>query len=478
MKKKEISLTEIPAHQREKALEKFNIIKPHIFDNYPMNKISKESKVPISTLYRWKKNYESDGLVSLVNQKRSDAGIRKVDEIIYKEIQNIRLKNKRINIATVHRKIIKFCSENQLKPPSYKQVYDIVKEIPQSKIDLIQKEESVYRDKHELIKIRESSYPNEIWQADHTLLDIHILDQKGNINRPWLTIIMDDYSRAISGYNISFDSPNALSTALTLHQAIWTKEDKEWKICGIPEKFYTDHGSDFTSHHMEQVAIDLKINLIYSKVGIPRGRGKVERLFQTINQLFLEELPGYLNNSNDHNLLDFKAFEENLHYFLIHQYNYKSHSVTKYAPIERWNKDNFIPNLPKSLEQLDLLLLEISKSRKVHPDGIHFQGFRYTNTNLSAYVGEHVLIRYNPNDLAEIRVFYRDKFLCTAISPQLSEYTIDMKELERARTNRRKDLKNNSYTNPVSDYLNKEHTHINKEVSSKRTNKLKRYKNE
>src|SRR5699024_12553481 len=45
------------------------------------------------------------------------------------------------------------------------------------------------------------------------------------------------------------------------------------------------------------------------------------------------------------------------------------------------------------LEQLDFLLLEIPKSRKVHSDGIHFQGFRYSNTNLAAYVGEYVLYR-------------------------------------------------------------------------------------
>ena len=40
--------------------------------------------------------------------------------------------------------------------------------------------------------------------------------------------------------------------------------------------------------------------------------------------------------------------------------------------------------MPSSLEQLDLLLLEIPKSRKIHSDGIHFQGFRYSNTNLAA----------------------------------------------------------------------------------------------
>ena len=70
----------------------------------------------------------------------------------------------------------------------------------------------------------------------------------------------------------------------------------------------------------------------------------------------------------------------------------------------------FFPNMPSSLEQLDLLLLEIPKSRKIHSDGIHFQGFRYSNTNLAAYVGEYVLIRYNPNDMAEIRVFIEMNF--------------------------------------------------------------------
>lgn len=46
---------------------------------------------------------------------------------------------------------------------------------------------------------------------------------------------MDDYSRAIAGYFISFDAPNAQNTALTLHQAIWNKNNTNWPVCGIPE---------------------------------------------------------------------------------------------------------------------------------------------------------------------------------------------------------------------------------------------------
>jgi putative transposase len=140
---------------------------------------------------------------------------------------------------------------------------------------------------------REARYPNEIWQADHTLLNIWLLTDEGQIARPWLTVIEDDYSRCIVGYYLSFETPNTLKTALTLRQAIWHKIEAHWPMCGTPEIFYTDHGSDFTSDHMEQVSADLKMDLVFSMVGIPRGRGRIERFFRTVDQLFLHLLPGY-----------------------------------------------------------------------------------------------------------------------------------------------------------------------------------------
>jgi transposase InsO family protein len=72
--------------------------------------------------------------------------------------------------------------------------------------------------------------------------------------------------------------------ALALRQAIWRKEDSHWHICGIPSVFYTDHDSDFTSKHIEQVAADLGIELIFSEKGVPRGRGKIERFFRSVNE--------------------------------------------------------------------------------------------------------------------------------------------------------------------------------------------------
>ena len=73
--------------------------------------------------------------------------------------------------------------------------------------------------------------------------------------------------------------------------------------------------------------------------------------------------------------------------------------------------------MAESLERLDLLLLTVAKTRKVQADGVRFQGMRYIDPTLAAYVGETVVLRYDPRDVAEVRLFHQGKFLCRAICP-------------------------------------------------------------
>src|SRR5215216_2127867 len=105
----------------------------------------------------------------------------------------------------------------------------------------------VYADRFELLYRREASRSNEIWQADHTPLDLWVLDERGRAARPWFTVVLDDYSRAVAGYALSLHAPSSIQTALALRQAIWRKGDAHWSVCGIPDTFYSDHDSDFTS---------------------------------------------------------------------------------------------------------------------------------------------------------------------------------------------------------------------------------------
>jgi putative transposase len=97
--------------------------------------------------------------------------------------------------------------------------------------------------------------------------------------------------------------------------------------------------------------------------------------------------------------------------------------------------------MAESLEQLDLLLLTIAKMRKIQPDGVRFQGMRYIDPTLAAYVGEPVLLRYDPRDLAEVRLFHRGEFLCRAICPELAGETVALRDIKQARDQRRRDLR-------------------------------------
>src|SRR6266567_5452318 len=60
---------------------------------------------------------------------------------------------------------------------------------------------------------------------------------------------------------------------------------------------------------------------------------------------------------------------------------------------------------------------------------------------LAGYVKEEVMIRYDPADMAVIRVFHQERFVCRAICQELSGQTVSLKEIEKARSLRRKQVR-------------------------------------
>jgi putative transposase len=201
-----------------------------------------------------------------------------------------------------------------------------------------------YSESFDFVHRIESEASNAIWQADQTQLDFPVRDERGKTRRPWLTIILDDYSRAVAGYMLSFAPPSAIQTALALRQAIWRKPQPGWHVCGIPQVLYTDHGSDFTSQHIEQVAADLKIRLIFSTVGKPRGRGKIERFFASLSQVFLSRLQGSARCAKEKSrTLALSDLLRELENYLINQYLVSRHSTTGQAPQADGKRAGFFP---------------------------------------------------------------------------------------------------------------------------------------
>ena len=97
--------------------------------------------------------------------------------------------------------------------------------------------------------------------------------------------------------------------------------------------------------------------------------------------------------------------------------------------------------MPDNLDDLDLLLMTVAKPRTVQRDGIHFQGLRYIDTTMAAYVGEAVTIRFDPRDVSEIRIFHKNRFLCRAVSPEYADRAVTLKDIETARKAFRRSLR-------------------------------------
>jgi len=436
------SLSSQSEASRALALGRFHQLAAHIEEGRSLREVALQAGIAFRTAQRRVELYRRFGLTGLARKERNDQGSRRViSEHLVKAIEGLALERPPLPATAIHRQIKLIAAVIGEPEPSYRLVHRIASSLPQPLVTLAHEGTKSYSAAYDLIHRREASKQNAIWQADHCMLDIELLKENGSVARPWLTIVIDDYSRAIAGYYLGFDPPSSLRTSLALRQGIWRKGDPHWHICGIPEILYTDNGTDFKSKHLEQVAVDLKVQLVFSTPGKPQGRGRIERFFGTVNQMFLCDLDGYLRRARRKPTLTLDQLEQKFHTFLIEIYHRRPTSEGKLSPQERWEEGGFLPRMPDSLEQLDLLLMDEIRVRKVRPDGIHFHGLRYLSLTLAAYVSEEVTIRFDPRDMGEVRVFYKDQFLCRAISADLAGGIIPLRDILRARNRRRQELR-------------------------------------
>ncbi len=374
-------------------------------------------------------------------------------------IEGMALTKPRPSAAAIHRCIVTIAAERGWPAPSRRSVQAIVGALDPAMVTLAHEGAAAYRDRYEVIHRHRAERPNALWQCDHTELDILVLDANGKAVRPWLTVVLDDHSRAVAGYTVFAGAPSALQTSLALRQAIWRKADPDWIVCGIPDALYVDHGSDFTSTHLGQVAADLRMRLMHSAVARPQGRGKVERLFGTLNAELLRGLPGHLVAGQPviPPRLTLPELDAAIGAFVVGDYNARRHGEIGATPRATWIADGWLPRMPDRLEDLDELLVLVAKARTVHRDGIRFQGLRYTDPTLAAFVGEPVAIRYDPRDIAEVRVFHRGRFLCRAVDQEHAGRTVTLKDIQAARRARRRALRGeiNQKIKRVADFLPK-----------------------
>jgi putative transposase len=438
-------LRELTAQARARAMERFNVLRPFLEEHVELRHSAHQPQLSRRTLRRWLQRYATEGLAGLIRKRRADrGGRRRLSSTLQPFVAGLALQTPPLSVAVIHRKACELAQPQAMRLPSYSLVYDIVRQLPPALTPLAHQGTKGYNQRFALLHRRAAEAPNEIGQADHCLLDSLLVREGQSPAKPWLTVVLDDYSRAMAGYFLPFDAPSALNTSLALRQAIWRQEDPQWHICGIPQVFYTDCGSDCTSQHLAQVSVDLKIRLTNSIPGQPRGRGRIERFFKTVQQMLLGALAGYApphRPVRGHPALTLSELATRVRAFVFGVYHVRPHSETPLPPQPRWEAGGGLPQMPASLAQLALLLLTGAKPRTIRRDGSRVLGQRYMAPTLAAYVGASVLLRSDPRDVAEVRVFSHDRFLWRARCQALAGATVPLRDIIKARNRHRRDLR-------------------------------------
>ena len=204
----------------------FELLRPYLDGLLSLRSVVKDRGVPYRTAARWVAGYRKDGLAALARKGRSDEGARRLaTERMVQAIEGLALERPPLPISSIYRQATAIASTLGEGRPSYPVVRRIVRALPSGLTTLAHRGAPAYAETFDLVHRREASRANAIWQVDHAQLDIRILQEDGSTARPWLTVVIDDYSRAVAGYYLGFEPPSSLRTALALRQGIWRKGD-------------------------------------------------------------------------------------------------------------------------------------------------------------------------------------------------------------------------------------------------------------
>jgi putative transposase len=176
-------------------------LRPHLEGARPLRAIASEASIPYRTAFRWASGYRKEGLAALARKSRADQGERGVASLkLIEAIEWLALKRPPLPISSRHRQAGAMAETLQEPKPSYDVVRRIVRSLPAGLLMLAHRGNKAYSEGFDLVHRREALKPNSIWQVDHAQLAIKLLRDDGSVGKPWLTIVIDDYSRAVARY--------------------------------------------------------------------------------------------------------------------------------------------------------------------------------------------------------------------------------------------------------------------------------------
>ena len=439
------------------AKKKYDAIKELVFrkkSRDEVEEVAAKHKVTAMTVYRWIKTYEeSEKISSLISSKhkRGKKGSRidpLTNKVIEDVIEELYLTKQRIGFPKIFNTIKAECKKLNITIPHENTVRNRIKTIDPK--FALKKRFSAKKANEKYGNFEgeypEGNFPLEVYQIDHTPLDIILVDSHSRkpIGRPYLTLAIDVYSRMVAGFYLSLQAPGYFSVSQCLYNAFLPKDDflkkydvqGEWEIYGIPSKYAVDNGKDLIGLDMQRVCDEFGMTMVRRPVGRPQYGSHVERVFGTINKE-IHNLPGTtfsnISEKAEYDSIKNATFtlEEITKWltdFIVNVYHNRVHHGIGMTPRQKYrlgifgDDENAGTGLPPIVEEQETIKIALLPAfhRTVQKDGITLDGITYYSDVLRTWInrddeqGNKLKFKVKRDPLSIQKLYFFD--------PELKEY--------------------------------------------------------
>lgn len=246
--------------------------------------------------------------------------------------------------------------------------------------------------------------PNVTWQSDVTE-SFYIPDPTapGKFKEVYLLAFIDDHSRLVTHGEWYFKE--SLPCLFDCFKKAVLKR-------GISATLYWDNGPIYKSKQVKLLAARLGAKVVFSTPYCPPGKGKIERFWKTTDDSFLKEA--------EHAQIQTLEELNQAFWGWLDTYHSRVHSSTKMTPLKRWEAGAADIRYPNPADVHDMFLWE--ETRVVRKTGtLSMGGNEYRVSD--RLVGFKVQVRYDPLDLATVKVYRDDRFIEIAAPYEMTAHT-------------------------------------------------------
>ncbi len=437
-----------------------------------------KNQVPFYRTYKyyllWKKSGEEGLIPKKVKQHKKSHLDAQVETVLQEAIHNWN-HGPWQQVKAAYRAYASKCHKLGLKPASYEAFRLRIKGVPavEQRGKWAPQTQSFIPRGH-IGTYSEGRYPGAVIQMDHTQLDIWLVDAftKQPIGRPWLTLGVDVFSRAIWGFFLSFDVPSQESVTQAIISGLTSKEvSPDWdtlstqlrqdgfdpnQFCsssgGLPALIQVDNGMDFRAGSVKHMCMDLNISLEFRPIRTPEYGGFIESIWDTINDAIrghklkgrvfslpksrvpvkrpqFQAPPGY--DPRKESCLTMGDFREWFSTYLVVEYSSQPRAHQTHSPNELWRDglrgDRYHPMggalrvlSPQEYAKVNFLS-KISASPVLSPLGFRYNNILYSSPWLNQARKERIL---RDGQRYEIKISHWDVRAADILNPLTGEIEV------------------------------------------------------